>query len=89
VLPPSSQWLKAVQPGDYMLRSTGAVVVDPDYLLSVTLQGVAAARIEQLKAVGFERPGRRLAFAGLIGSGLHGLTAEPLFFLAEGAILPF
>lgn len=89
VLPPSPQWLKAAQPGEYMLRSTGEVVVDPDYLLSVTLQGVAAARIEQLKAVGFERPGKHRASAGLIGTALHGLAAEPLFFLAEGAILPF
>ncbi len=55
MLPPGPQWLKAARPGDYMLRSTGEVVVDPDYLLSVTLQGVATARIEQLKMLGFGR----------------------------------
>lgn len=89
LLPPGSQWLKAAQPGEYMLRSTGEVVVDPDYVLSVTLQGVAAPRIEQLKALGFERPGKQLVFAGVIAAAMHSLTAEPLFFLAEGMILPF
>lgn len=57
LLPPSPGWLKVALPGEYILRSTGEVVVDPDYLMSVTLQGVAAARMEQLKALGFARPG--------------------------------
>jgi len=56
VLPPSPQWLKAARPGAYRLRATGETVIDPDYLLSVTLEGTAPERIAAYKLSGFEGP---------------------------------
>lgn len=55
-VPPSPQWLKAAKPGKYRLHSTGEVVVDPDYLLSMTLGGSTPERVRALKAKGFEGP---------------------------------
>jgi hypothetical protein len=43
-LPPDSRSLEEARPGEYQLRSTGQVVVDPDYVTSWTvnqLEGVA------------------------------------------------
>ena len=36
-LPPDLRALKSAPPGEYRLRSTGEVVVDPDYICSFTV----------------------------------------------------
>jgi len=56
VIPPSPQWFKAARPGEYRLRASGEVVVDPDYLMSVTLNGTTPERIAIYKSSGFEGP---------------------------------
>ena len=55
-LPPSLAWLKPARPGEYRLRSTGEVLIDPDYLMSSTLSGSSADRIRELKTTGFAGP---------------------------------
>lgn len=37
-LPPALEWLKPAPPGEYQLRATGEVVVDPDYLSTWTVK---------------------------------------------------
>ena len=58
VIPPSPGWLKAARPGEYRLRATGEVVIDPDYLLTVTLNGTSRESVEEIKTVGFDGPFR-------------------------------
>jgi RNase P/RNase MRP subunit p29 len=36
-LPPDPEWFEPAEPGEYRLRSTGEVVVDPDLLASLTI----------------------------------------------------
>ena len=55
-LPPTLAWLKPARPGEYRLRSTGDVVIDPDYLQSSTLSGSSAERVQELKTIGFTGP---------------------------------
>ncbi len=55
-IPPSPQWLRAARPGEYRLRATGEVVIDPDYLMNTTLSGTTPERGEIIKARGFEGP---------------------------------
>ena len=56
VIPPSPHWLRAARPGEYRLRVSGEVVIDPDYLMSATLSGTTPERIAIYKSSGFEGP---------------------------------
>ncbi len=52
-LPPGTQWLKPAPPGDYRLKSTGEVVVNPDFLTQWTLEESRPENLEAYKARGF------------------------------------
>ena len=56
VIPPSPRWLRAARPGEYRLRATGEVVIDPDYLMSATLSGTTPESVAEIKLKGFEGP---------------------------------
>jgi hypothetical protein len=55
-LPPAPDWFEPAGPGEYRLRATGEVVVDPDYLVTVTVQVAPGGSLADLEQSGFEAP---------------------------------
>ena len=53
VIPPDFDHISEANPGEYRLRSTGEVVIDPDYISSWTVKGVDKASVEEYSTMGF------------------------------------
>lgn len=53
VIPPDFENLSPAEPGEYRLRSTGEVVVDPDYLSSWTVHCGSRDELEKYSNFGF------------------------------------
>ncbi|MFO1369354.1 MAG: hypothetical protein U1F46_10195 [Marinagarivorans sp.] len=54
VIPPDFENLSPAKPGEYRLRSTGDVVVNPDYLSSWTVHCSSQAELDQYLNSGFK-----------------------------------
>jgi hypothetical protein len=52
-IPPDFDNINEAELGDYHLRSTGEIVVDPDYISSWTVHSGSEERIEQYSKYGF------------------------------------
>lgn len=53
-LPPGVETLKPAPPGSYHVRDTGDVVVDPDFLIYLTVASSDPAVVARYKSDGFE-----------------------------------
>jgi len=52
-IPPDFEYVSEAQPGEYRLRSTGEVVIDPDYTSSWTVRGASRESAELYAKSGF------------------------------------
>lgn len=52
-IPPDFDHVSEAAPGEYRLRSTGEVVVDPDYLSSWTVSGAKRDSLKKYSELGF------------------------------------
>lgn len=52
-LPPDSRNFFEAEPGEYRLRSTGEVIVDPDFVSTWTVQGGSESEVGRYKQEGF------------------------------------
>ena len=55
-LPPGPELFEPADPGQYSLRSTGEVVEDPDYLVSLSVHVSDRASVQELRDVGYVPP---------------------------------
>jgi hypothetical protein len=52
-IPPDFDNVSEAQPGEYKLRSTGEIIIDPDYLSSWTVRCSSKDQVKQYSEVGF------------------------------------
>jgi hypothetical protein len=55
-LPPGPELFEPAESGEYTLRSTGEVVDDPDYLVSLSVHVSDQGNAEELRNVGYRPP---------------------------------
>lgn len=55
VIPPDLEHIRAADPGEYRMKSTGEIVVDPDYISTWTVSGANTESVEKYSKVGFGR----------------------------------
>ena len=52
-IPPDFENISVANPGEYKLRSTGEIVIDPDFISSWTVHSASEKEVERYSSVGF------------------------------------